>query len=38
MAREAGVSADPSQVQTVLVGIDALVAEEVKPFWRAVLG
>jgi len=38
VARELGVSADPSAVQTVQVTIDALVAPEVMPFWRAVLG
>jgi 4a-hydroxytetrahydrobiopterin dehydratase len=37
-ARELGVSADPSAVQTVQVTIDALVSPEVMPFWRAVLG
>jgi 4a-hydroxytetrahydrobiopterin dehydratase len=38
VAREQGVPADPSAVQTVQVTIDALVAAEVMPFWRAVLG
>jgi 4a-hydroxytetrahydrobiopterin dehydratase len=38
MARKLGVSADPSNVQTVLVSIDALVSPAVMPFWRAVLG
>jgi 4a-hydroxytetrahydrobiopterin dehydratase len=37
VARELGVSADPSVVQTVQVTIDALVSPEVMPFWRAVL-
>ena len=37
-ARELGISADPSAVQTVQVSIDALVIPEVLPFWRAVLG
>jgi 4a-hydroxytetrahydrobiopterin dehydratase len=37
-ARELGVAADPSAVQTVQVTIDALVSAEVMPFWRAVLG
>jgi 4a-hydroxytetrahydrobiopterin dehydratase len=37
-ARELGVPADPSAVQTVQVTIDALVGPEVMPFWRAVLG
>ena len=38
VARELGVSADPSVVQTVQVTIDALVSRDVMPFWRAVLG
>jgi 4a-hydroxytetrahydrobiopterin dehydratase len=38
VARELGVPADPSAVQTVQVSIDALVGPEVLPFWRAVLG
>jgi 4a-hydroxytetrahydrobiopterin dehydratase len=33
-----GLTADPSAVQTVQITIDALVAAEVLPFWRAVLG
>jgi 4a-hydroxytetrahydrobiopterin dehydratase len=37
-AREMGVPADPSAVNTVQVTIDALVIPEVLPFWRAVLG
>jgi 4a-hydroxytetrahydrobiopterin dehydratase len=37
-ARELGIPADPSAVQTVQVSIDALVSSEVMPFWRAVLG
>jgi 4a-hydroxytetrahydrobiopterin dehydratase len=37
-ARELGVSADPAAVQTVQVAIDALVASDLMPFWRAVLG
>jgi len=37
-ARELGVPADPSAVQTVQVTIDALVSPDVMPFWRAVLG
>jgi 4a-hydroxytetrahydrobiopterin dehydratase len=37
-ARELGLPADPSAVQTVQVTIDALVRPEVVPFWRAVLG
>ena len=38
VARELGVPADPSGLQTVQVAIDALVRAEVMPFWRAVLG
>ena len=38
LAREQGLLADPSAVQTVQVSIDALVGPEVLPFWRAVLG
>jgi 4a-hydroxytetrahydrobiopterin dehydratase len=38
VARELGVSADASAMQTVQVTIDALVGPEVMPFWRAVLG
>jgi 4a-hydroxytetrahydrobiopterin dehydratase len=37
-ARELGISADPSRVQTVQVSIDALVIPDVLPFWAAVLG
>ncbi len=37
-ARELGVPADPSAVQTVQVAIDAFVSTDVMPFWRAVLG
>jgi 4a-hydroxytetrahydrobiopterin dehydratase len=37
-ARELGVPADPTAVQTLQVAIDALVTPEVRPFWRAVLG
>jgi 4a-hydroxytetrahydrobiopterin dehydratase len=37
-ARELGVPADPSAVQTVQVTIDALIGPKVMPFWRAVLG
>jgi 4a-hydroxytetrahydrobiopterin dehydratase len=37
-ARELDLPADPAAVQTVQVSIDALVAPEVMPFWRAVLG
>jgi 4a-hydroxytetrahydrobiopterin dehydratase len=38
LARELDLPADPSNVQTVQVSIDALVGPEVMPFWRAVLG
>jgi 4a-hydroxytetrahydrobiopterin dehydratase len=37
-ARELGLSADPSAVQSVLVIPGATVVAEVMPFWRAVLG
>jgi 4a-hydroxytetrahydrobiopterin dehydratase len=37
-ARRLGVTADPSGVQYVQVTIDAVVAAEVRPFWRPVLG
>jgi 4a-hydroxytetrahydrobiopterin dehydratase len=37
-AKELGVSADPSALQTVQIAIDALVIPDVLPFWRAVLG
>ena len=37
-ARELGLPADPSAVQSVQVTIDALVGSKVMPFWRAVLG
>jgi 4a-hydroxytetrahydrobiopterin dehydratase len=38
VAREQGVRADPSMVQTLLVIPGAPVTAEVMPFWRAVLG
>jgi 4a-hydroxytetrahydrobiopterin dehydratase len=38
VARELGVFADPSAVQSIHISIDALVGPEVMPFWRAVLG
>jgi 4a-hydroxytetrahydrobiopterin dehydratase len=38
VAREQGVSADPSAVQTLLVIPGAPDTAEVMPFWRAVLG
>ncbi|MEX2274863.1 MAG: 4a-hydroxytetrahydrobiopterin dehydratase [Actinomycetota bacterium] len=37
-ARELGVRADPTAVQSVQLTIDALVHPDVMPFWRAVLG
>ncbi len=37
-ARELGLPADQTAVQSVQVTIDALVLPEVMPFWRAVLG
>jgi 4a-hydroxytetrahydrobiopterin dehydratase len=37
-ARDLGVTADPSAVQTVQIAIDALISTDVLPFWRAVLG
>jgi 4a-hydroxytetrahydrobiopterin dehydratase len=36
-ARELGVPADPSAVQTVQITIDAFAGSEVMPFWRALL-
>jgi 4a-hydroxytetrahydrobiopterin dehydratase len=38
VAREQGLSADPSAVQTLLIIPGAPVTAEVIPFWRAVLG
>jgi 4a-hydroxytetrahydrobiopterin dehydratase len=38
IAREQGVSADPSAVQSLLVIPGAPLTDEVMPFWRAVLG
>jgi 4a-hydroxytetrahydrobiopterin dehydratase len=38
VAREQGLSADPSAVQSLLVIPGALSTAEVTPFWRAVLG
>ena len=38
VARELGLSADPSAVQSLLVIPGATVIREVMPFWRAVLG
>lgn len=37
-ARELGIKADPSRVQTVQIAIDALAIPDVLPFWKAVLG
>jgi 4a-hydroxytetrahydrobiopterin dehydratase len=37
-ARDLDVSADPTAVRQINVTIDALVREDVMPFWRAVLG
>lgn len=38
VAREQGVGADVSLVQTVQITMDALVSADVMPFWAAVLG
>jgi 4a-hydroxytetrahydrobiopterin dehydratase len=38
VARELGLSADPSEVQSLLVIPGATVRAEVMPFWRAMLG
>jgi 4a-hydroxytetrahydrobiopterin dehydratase len=38
VARELGLPADPSEVQSLLVIPGATDTEEVMPFWRAVLG
>ena len=38
IARELGLTADPSAVQTLLIIPGAPVITEVMPFWRAVLG
>ncbi|MGH2451885.1 MAG: VOC family protein [Candidatus Limnocylindria bacterium] len=38
IARELGLSADPSAVQSLLVIPGATVTADVMPFWRAVLG
>jgi 4a-hydroxytetrahydrobiopterin dehydratase len=38
LAREQGLSADPSAVQNLLVIPGAPVIAEVMPFWRAILG
>ena len=36
--RDLGLTADPSDVQSVLVIVETKVAAEVMPFWKAVLG
>jgi 4a-hydroxytetrahydrobiopterin dehydratase len=38
LAREQGLTADPTAVQEVNITIDALSRPEIMPFWRAVLG
>lgn len=38
LARDHGLTADPSGIRTVQVTLDALVLPAVLPFWRAVLG
>jgi 4a-hydroxytetrahydrobiopterin dehydratase len=38
LARELGVSADPSAVESLEVIVGALAVPEVMPFWHAVLG
>lgn len=37
-AQQLGLTAEPSEVQNVVVTIDALDISKVFPFWRAVLG
>ena len=37
VARELGLAADPSAVQTVQLTMDAFISADVMPFWRAVL-
>ena len=37
-ARRLGLAAEPSEVENVVVTIDALDIDKVLPFWRAVLG
>lgn len=37
-ARELGLTADPSRVQSFLVIVGSLLPERVMPFWRAILG
>ena len=36
--RDLGLTADPSDIQSVLVIVETKVASEVMPFWRAILG
>jgi 4a-hydroxytetrahydrobiopterin dehydratase len=38
LARDLGIPADPSAVQSVLVIVEGQARAEVMPFWRAVLG
>ncbi|MGD7790131.1 hypothetical protein ACQCX2_17625 [Propionibacteriaceae bacterium Y1700] len=38
LAAERGMVAEPSAVSRVEVGLDTWDAEEIQPFWRAVLG
>jgi len=38
IAAELGVSADPGAVQRLELGLDTWAPDEIKPFWRAVLG
>ncbi|WP_441246055.1 VOC family protein [Kitasatospora sp. McL0602] len=38
IARDLGLTADPSAVRTVQVTVDALSIADVVPFWRALLG
>lgn len=37
-ARDAGLTADPAAVQSVLIVVESLVPAEVMPFWQAILG
>ena len=38
IARELGVGSDPSVLSVTEIGLDTWDAEEIKPFWKAVLG
>lgn len=38
IAAELGITSDPSRLLAISVGLDTWDAEEIKPFWRAVLG